>query len=44
MLLYAIDFDFTLRAASVVENTVYRFTYPSDGGAWAFVSVEREDR
>jgi len=44
MLLYAIDFDFTLRAASVAENTVYRFTYPSDGGAWAFISVEHEDR
>jgi hypothetical protein len=44
MVLYAIDFDFTLRVASVIENTVYRFTYPADGGEWTFVSVEREER
>jgi hypothetical protein len=44
MLLYAIDFDFTLRAASVIENTLYRFIYDRNTQTWEFADVEREQR
>jgi hypothetical protein len=44
MTLTAIDFDFTLRVASVVENTIYTFDYIRDSGEWQLRGVERVTR
>ena len=40
----AIDFDFTLRTASVIEETVYFFTYDSVQGRWELERVEQVQR
>ena len=40
----AIDVDFTLRTASVIEETVYFFTYDSVQGRWELERVEQVQR
>jgi len=44
MIWNAMDFDFTLRTASVIEETVYFFTYDSVQGRWALERVEQVQR
>ncbi|MFM7582728.1 MAG: hypothetical protein ACKO9F_08445 [Caldilinea sp.] len=40
----ALDFDFTLRAASVTQETVYHFVYEAAQGAWVLEKVEAIER
>jgi hypothetical protein len=40
----ALDFDFTLRAASVTQETVYRFVYVAEQAAWVLEKVEAIER